>query len=317
MRRVVLQLILPCLGVMTLPLGIERAMAEAFSPSQGEINTIVITARRLEESAQEVPVSVVNVTGRSLEQAGITTAQELQNVVSGLQVMVPNPRLAQFTLRGLGSSSFNEGLESSVGFFVDGVYLGRQSMSITDLIDIERIEVARGPQGTLFGKNATAGTIHVITQKPQFTPETLLEVSAGSFNTLNVRGTTTGPLSDTLAVRLTGWHNERDGLLENRRNGEFYNDRQREGLRGQLLWAPSSKLNTRVIVMNTCCTSAHRVIPLIVLAITMCGPARRSNSMRCRARRSGTSLCAIVWSVYRPTVTFSFNRSPTTTPHWI
>lgn len=258
MRRVVLKLILPCLGVMTLPLGIERALAEAFSPSQGEINTIVITARRLEESAQEVPVSVVNVTGRSLEQAGITTAQELQNVVSGLQVMVPNPRLAQFTLRGLGSSSFNEGLESSVGFFVDGVYLGRQSMSITDLIDIERIEVARGPQGTLFGKNATAGTIHVITQKPQFTPETLMEVSAGSFNTLNVRGTTTGPLSDTLAVRLTGWHNERDGLLENRRNGEFYNDRQREGLRGQLLWTPTSRLSTRVIaelsrVDELCC----------------------------------------------------------------
>ena len=153
---------------LLLPLSSAHANT-AFTASEEPLNTIIITARRLEESAQDVPISVTSISGEKLSQAGITTAQELQQVVAGLQVAVPNPRLAQFTLRGLGSSSFNEGLESSVGLFVDGVYLGRQSMSITDLIDIERIEVARGPQGTLFGKNATAGTIHVITQKPQFT----------------------------------------------------------------------------------------------------------------------------------------------------
>lgn len=243
-------------------LGVESALAETSASTEtsglNEPATIVITARRLEESAQDVPISVVNVTGKTLEQAGITTAQELQQVVAGLQVAVPNPRLAQFTLRGLGSSSFNEGLESSVALFMDGVYLGRQSMSIGDLIDIERVEVARGPQGTLFGKNATAGTIHVITQKPQFSAQSLLDVTAGSAGTLQLRATATGPVSDTVALRLTGWHNQRDGLLENRFNGELYNDRNRDGLRGQLLWVPNSKLSTRVIaeyssVDELCC----------------------------------------------------------------
>ena len=219
----------------------------AFTASEEPLNTIIITARRLEESAQDVPISVTSIRGETLNQAGITTAQELQQVVAGLQVAVPNPRLAQFTLRGLGSSSFNEGLESSVGLFVDGVYLGRQSMSITDLIDIERIEVARGPQGTLFGKNATAGTIHVITQKPQFTPQALMEVSGGSEGTAQIRGTVTGPVNSTTALRLTAWHNEREGLVDNQFNGERYNDRHREGVRGQLLWAPTAKLSSRVI----------------------------------------------------------------------
>jgi len=195
---------------LLLPLSSAHANT-AFTASEEPLNTIIITARRLEESAQDVPISVTSISGEKLSQAGITTAQELQQVVAGLQVAVPNPRLAQFTLRGLGSSSFNEGLESSVGLFVDGVYLGRQSMSITDLIDIERIEVARGPQGTLFGKNATAGTIHVITQKPQFTPEARVEASWGSEGMAQLRGTITGPVSSTTALRLTAWHNERDG----------------------------------------------------------------------------------------------------------
>lgn len=205
-----------------------------------------------------MPVSVVSVSRETLDHAGITSAQELQQVVPGLQVMVPNPRLAQFTLRGLGSSSFNEGLESSVALFLDGVYLGRQSMSIGDLIDIERVEVARGPQGTLFGKNATAGTLHVITRKPQFSPELQLESTFGSEQLQQYRGTVSGPLSDTLAARLTGWLSQRDGLLENRFDGEKYNDRNRRGLRGQLLWVPTPALSARMIaeyseVDERCC----------------------------------------------------------------
>lgn len=245
-----------CLLFTTGLLGADPLLAD--DAGLREPTTIIITARRLEESAQEVPISVVSVAGKTLEQSGITTAQELQQVVSGLQVSVPNPRLSQFTLRGLGSSAFNEGLESSVALFMDGVYLGRQSMSIGDLIDIERIEVARGPQGTLFGKNSTAGTIHVITRKPLFSNETVLDATRGSEGTEQYRGSVTGPLSDTLAFRLTGWQTSRDGLLENRFNGERYNDRYRDGLRGQLLWAPTAKLSTRVIaeysgVDELCC----------------------------------------------------------------
>lgn len=236
----------------------ESAFAETPAADTNDLLTITITARRIEESQQEVPISVVNVTNKTLDQAGITTTQELQQVVSGLQVSVPNPRLTQFTIRGLGSNAFNEGLESSVALFIDGVYLGRPGMSIGDLIDIERIEVARGPQGTLFGKNVTAGTIHVITRKPQFSREHLFEVTRGTEGTAQYRGSTTGPLSDTLAYRVTAWHTERDGLVTNRFNGERYNDRAREGIRGQLLWAPTSALSSRFIaeynrVDEQCC----------------------------------------------------------------
>jgi len=234
-------------GLIVLSGQLAQAHAEPAPAGLVEPATIIITARRLEESAQEVPVSVVSVSGKTLEQSGITTAQQLQEVVSGLQVSVPNPRLSQFTLRGLGSNSFNEGLESSVALFMDGVYLGRQSMSIGDLIDIERVEVARGPQGTLFGKNATAGTIHVITRKPQFSNELMLDANLGSAGTQQYRGSVSGPLSDTLAFRLTGWQTSRDGLLLNRFNDEYYNDRNRAGLRGQLLWVASARVSTRMI----------------------------------------------------------------------
>ena len=220
--------------------------------------TIVVTARRIEEEQQAVPVSVVSVPERALQDRGVTSAQGLQEVVPGLFVSVPNPRLSSFSLRGLGSSAFNEGLESSVALFMDGVYLGRPGMSIGDLIDIERIEVARGPQGTLFGKNATAGTISVFTRKPEFSPEAGLETSLGEHGTQQYRGTVTGPLGATLAGRLTAYQTSRDGLVVNRHDGEKINDIFRQGLRGQLLWLPSSTLSTRIIaeageVDEKCC----------------------------------------------------------------
>lgn len=219
---------------------------------------IVVTARRIEEEQQTVPVSVVSVSQQVLQERGVTTAQGLQEAVPGLFVTTPNARLSSFSLRGLGSSAFNEGLESSVALFMDGVYLGRPGMSIGDLVDIERIEVARGPQGTLFGKNATAGTISILTRKPQFSPEALLEASVGDYGTLQYRGTVTGPLSETLAGRLTAYQTSRDGLVTNLHDGDKVNDIFRQGLRGQLLWVPTSTLSARIIaeageVDEKCC----------------------------------------------------------------
>lgn len=220
--------------------------------------TIVVTARRIEEDQQTVPVSVVSVPESVLKDQGITTAQNLQEVVPGLFVTTPNARLSSFYIRGLGSFPFNEGLESSVALFMDGVYLGRPGMSIGDLIDIERIEVARGPQGTLFGKNATAGTISVFTKKPVFSPEADLDVTVGEKGTQQYRGSVSGPLSSTLAGRLTAYQTSRDGLITNQFDGEKVNDIFRQGVRGQLLWVPTPDFSVRMIgeagrVDESCC----------------------------------------------------------------
>lgn len=222
------------------------------------LSGIVVTARRVEEPQQTVPVSVSSVPEQALQDRGVTSAQGLQEVVPGLFTTAPNARLSSFSLRGLGSSAFNEGLESSVALFMDGVYLGRPGMSVGDLADIERIEVARGPQGTLFGKNATAGTISVFTRKPLFQPEALLEAGIGDHGSRQYRGYVTGPLGETLAGRLTAYQTSRDGLVTNLHDGETANDIFRQGLRGQLLWTPSSELSMRVIaeageVDETCC----------------------------------------------------------------
>lgn len=246
-------LLLCLLPALTMAEGVDLRAREGAGPL-----TITVTARRIEEQQQNVPVSVVSVPGQALQDRGITTAQQLQEVVPGLFVSQANPRLTSFTLRGLGSNAFNEGLESSVALFLDGVYLGRPGMSIGDLIDIERIEVARGPQGTLFGKNATAGTISIFTRKPQFTPETIADVSAGDLGTRQYRGSVTGPLSDTWAGRITAYRSERDGLVRNRFDGQDLNNIDRQGVRGQLLWAPDSAFSTRFIgeigeVDERCC----------------------------------------------------------------
>lgn len=209
-------------------------------------------------SQQAAPASAVSVSGATLQDRGVTTARDLQETVPGLYVSEPNARQSSFTLRGLGSSAANEGIESSVALYMDGVYLGRPGMSIGDLIDIDHVEVARGPQGFLSGKNATAGAVSIFTRKPLFTPEAELETSLGSYGYQQLRGTVTGPLSSTLAGRLTAYQTSRDGLVTNRYNGEKVNDIFRQGLRGQLLWTPVSTLSARLIaeygnVDENCC----------------------------------------------------------------
>ncbi len=234
-------------------------LAAAGTPEVIALPPVLVTARRKEESAVAVPISMVALDGESLAEAGFSSATDLPERVAGLTVSVPNPRLTSFTIRGLGSNAFNDGVESSVGLFMDGVYLGRQGFSIFDLVDLERIEVLRGPQGTLFGKNTTAGAIHILTRLPSHTFGAQLDSSLGTYGSRQVRGSVTGPLlDDQLAGRLTGYLTQRDGLLENRFDGTDLNNRDKSGLRGQLLWTPHDALSGRFIgeygrVDEDCC----------------------------------------------------------------
>lgn len=251
----------------------------------GNLATVVVTARRKEERALDVPISLAVLDGDALADAGLSTATDLQERVPNLVVSVPNPRLTSFTIRGLGSSSSNDGLESSVGLFLDGVYLGRQGLSIFDLVDLDRVEVLRGPQGTLFGKNTTAGAVNIVTKLPSQDFEANLESTFGNLGNIQYRGSVTGALvDDVLAGRLTGYLTRRDGLITNTWDGvgtpgddsvRELNNRNKYGLRGQLLWTPVDGFKARFIAElgktdEDCC-----VYPLV-------GPVRDAVAARDR-----------------------------------
>jgi iron complex outermembrane receptor protein len=178
-------------------------------------------------------------------------------------------------IRGIGVSSASDGLDTSVGFYVDGVYLGRPGMALTDLIDIQSVEVLRGPQGTLFGRNTSAGVLNITTRRPSFTPGATLEVSGGNFNYSQVRASVTGPLVEgVLAGRLTAFQTHRDGVLDNDKTDVGANSVGRSGVRAQLLYTPTEKLSVRLIGEysledDTCCVSVLKtVLPASIGAAT-------------------------------------------------
>ncbi len=243
----------------------EPAPRQADSGPATELAEVIVTARRREEGALQVPVSMAVVSGDDLAEAGLFRPQDIQQRTPGMTVSVASPRLTQYTIRGLGSTSQNDGMESSVGLFLDGVYLGRQGLSMFDLVDLDRVEVLRGPQGTLFGKNTTAGALNIATKLPSQTYEASLEGSLGDQAFRQARGSVTGPLVDgVLAGRLTGYVTQKQGQYTNRYDGSDLNEQNRYGVRGQLLWTPIDSLSARLIAEygkqdETCC-----VYPLIV-----------------------------------------------------
>ena len=226
---------------------------------------IVVTATKREQSLQDVPISV-SVTGEdTVDKAQIRDLVDLQSVVPSLKVSQSNAAAqTNFIIRGFGNGNGNFGIESSVGVFIDGVYRSRSFSALDDLPEIERIEVLRGPQSTLFGKNVSAGAISIITKRPQFILGGQFEGSVGNYDARQLKGTITGPIADTVAVRLSGSVNKRDGYFENLTTGTDINDRNRYSVRGDVLWEPTTDLSVRVIadyshIKEACCG----VVPLL------------------------------------------------------
>jgi iron complex outermembrane recepter protein len=207
------------------------------APEAGVVlDDVVVTARRRKERAIDVPASMAVLDGDALGDAGLTLPTDIQERVAGLVVSVPNARLTSYTIRGLGSSSANDGIESSVGLFLDGIYLGRQGLSIFDLVDLDRVEVIRGPQGTLSGKNTTAGAINIVTKEPSTVYESHLEAVAGSFGAKLLRGSVNdGAENGRLSGRVTAYLSQRDGTVQNIYDGGHLNDRDKQGVRAQAL----------------------------------------------------------------------------------
>jgi iron complex outermembrane recepter protein len=224
---------------------------------------IIVTASKREQTLQEVPISVSVTPAETIERAQIRDVIDLQTVVPSLRVSQQQSSGAtNFIIRGFGNGANNAGIEPSVGVFIDGVYRSRSAAAIGDLPNVKRIEVLRGPQSTLFGKNASAGIISVVTQEPQFEFGGNVEASYGNYNAVILRGVVTGPISDSLAVSIGGNYNRRDGYARYVNLDQDVNDRNRYGVRGQLLFRGSGSLRIRLIgdwdrIDEVCCTVAN------------------------------------------------------------
>ena len=229
-------------------------------------NDIVVTARKVNETLQDTPVAVSVVTGEFLEKTGFSQVSEVVRFVPGIALSPLNTtRASGSKIRGLSTFSFSDGFESSVSTLVDGVVLGREAQGFSDFLDVKSVEIIKGPQGTLFGKNASAGVINIQTNDPEFSFGGSADVTIGSFNERKLRATVTGPLAgDKLAFRVTGTYNKRDGVLDNAIAGERdLNDRDGYSLRGKLLYQVSDDL--KVVLTgdlghssNRCCQSTYR-----------------------------------------------------------
>ncbi|GGY49220.1 TonB-dependent receptor [Parvularcula lutaonensis] len=232
-------------------------------PAAAQVDEIVVTATKREQTLQEVPIAVSVVQEETIEDAQIVDALDLQSIVPSLRVsQLERTSNTTFSIRGFGSGANNPGIEPSVAVFIDGVFRTRAGSALDDLLDLERVEVLKGPQSTLFGKNAAAGVVSLVTKKPEYTWGGTLEATVGNYDSRILRGVVTGPINDVFAFSLSGAYNKRDGYFDNQGFTEDYNNRDRYSLRGQLLAQPTDTLELRLIadyseIEERCCGTAR------------------------------------------------------------
>jgi iron complex outermembrane recepter protein len=266
----------------------QSASAPQAADSDG-VELVIVTAQKRSERSIDVPIAVTAVSGAALSNRQIDS-------VAGLQALVPSLTFTQSTndlnnnvrIRGVGTALFNVGLESSVSFVLDGVVLSRQGQGFQDLIDIERIEVLRGPQGTLFGKNASAGVINVVTKRASRSFEGTGEVSLTEGRQARMRGSISGPLGKKVAGRLTGFFTDDRGFVTNHFDGRKLNGGQSFGFRGRLDFDPNADLSISVLAdyrksEADCCQFQARTATNItfanLLSPIVAGPENRATNI--------------------------------------
>ncbi|WP_243698900.1 TonB-dependent receptor [Flavobacterium sandaracinum] len=202
------------------------------------LSEVVVTSRRRIEKAQDIPIAVSVITGKQAEQAGAFNVNRIKELIPSVQLYSSNPRNTGINIRSLGSpfGLTNDGIDPGVGFYVDGVYYARPAATTLDFIDVERIEVLRGPQGSLFGKNTTSGAFNITTRKPSFTSGADFELSYGNYAFLQAKASVTGALGKKIAGRISFSGTQRDGLIDNVATGRATNTLNNQGIRGQLLY---------------------------------------------------------------------------------
>jgi outer membrane receptor protein involved in Fe transport len=239
-------------SIVALSLALSSSMSFAQeAEDEGRLETITVTAQKRAQNLQEVPVSVTAFTGDEMAEAVIKDMYDLQTNVPGLGAFQSQSATnSSFSIRGVGTSSQNFGLESSVGLYVDGVYRARQNSMINNLVDVAAVEVLRGPQGTLFGKNTPSGAILVSTAKPSHDGgDGFVEATVGNYGLVNLSGAMSfSAIEDVLAFRATAFSSSRDGTISDVNLGEdTLNDRNRWGARLQALYTPNDDVSLRIV----------------------------------------------------------------------
>lgn len=254
-------------GAASLALGapaVAHAQDEDGAPETS--NVIIVTASKREQTLQEVPIAVSVTSGETIERAQIRDVLDLQTVVPSLRVsQLQTSSATTFIIRGFGNGDNNFGVEPSVGVFIDGVFRSRSASALSDLNMVQRIEVLNGPQSTLFGKNASAGVISVVTREPQYEFGGQVEAVYGNYNQVFLRGEVTGPITDNIAFSLDGTYQERDGFGRIVNLDEEINNRNRWSTRGQLLIEPTTDVKIRLIadygkIDEVCCQTSNLVL---------------------------------------------------------
>ncbi|WP_131811828.1 TonB-dependent receptor, partial [Paraglaciecola hydrolytica] len=255
---------------LSLLIGLSLAMQSSVGFAQEQtskaekqgLETITVTAQKRAQNLQEVPVAVTAFTGDEMAESVIKDMYDLQTNVPGLGAFQSQSATnSSFSIRGVGTSSQNFGLESSVGLYVDGVYRARQNSLINNLVDMSAIEVLRGPQGTLFGKNTPSGAVLVTTAAPSHSGgDAFVEATFGNYGLMNFSGATSiSAIEDVLAFRVTAFTSQRDGTISDIALGEDkVNDRDRWGARAQALYTPNEDVTLRIIadyaeINEICC----------------------------------------------------------------
>ena len=232
---------------LTICLSLFSISGNIYSQSSTAVEEVIVTATKVEKTLQEVPVSVSVVTADTVEKANILDIFDLKAVVPSLDTRQYQSSVnSTFFIRGFGNGANNPGIEPSVAVFIDGVYRSRIQSQISDLPMIERIEVLRGPQSSLFGKNASAGVVNIVTKKPSFEKSGMVSVGFGNFNSKVGKIYYTGPLNEVMAYSISANVNKRDGHTKNLVTGNTINSRDRFGLRAELLYQPDEDLTVRM-----------------------------------------------------------------------
>ncbi len=237
------------LGLIAASSAFAQQNGAAETTVQGEPEQVTVTARRREEDVQSVPVAVSVIGIQMLDNTGTYNVAQLTQLTPSVQFFSSNPRNTAITIRGLGTSFglTNDGLESGVGLYIDQVYYSRPAAATFDFVDIGQIEVLRGPQGTLFGKNTTAGAINISIKTPTFERLIEAEASVGNYGLWQEKASISGPLvGNILAGRLSVSSTLRDGTLHNVTTGKDVNDQNDFGARAQLLYRPNENFSLRL-----------------------------------------------------------------------
>ena len=219
----------------------ETDAAAAYAENNADDGSIVVTARRRAENVQDVPLAIAVVAGETLDAKGVFNINRLTQLQPSLQFFSTNPRNTFINIRGIGApfGLTNDGFEQGVGVYVDQVYYNRIASATLDFVDVEQIEVLRGPQGTLYGKNTTAGAINITTRAPSFDFEGRAEVSVGNYSFKQAKASVSGPLTDNLAARISLSTTDRRGTIYNVATNSWINSLDNVGVRGAVLWKPA------------------------------------------------------------------------------